>query len=184
MPVPLRNLNWSVCPHLVEKVNQICFCKNNFGNSCQYQWWKFNIIWVRNIYSRIVDVLWKFLWYSLCITMFAATSVWDNSQAMVMGSCLLGEDGGNQWQEECACVARLGQRRKCRCVFLCVPLQAYMCVVQNYVCSEIENLKCDMNILSILPWKYLKIPLKRPHLGLLPDNTVQCPWWQANWERK
>lgn len=99
---------------------------------------------------------------AMCITMFAAASVRDNSQALVMGSCLLGEDGGNRWELECTWLARLGQRRKDRCVFACVF-------------AAIEKLKCDMNILSILPWKYLKIPLKGPHLGSLRDNTVQCP---------
>lgn len=114
---------------------------------------------------------------AMCITMFAAASVRDNSQALVMGSCLLGEDGGNRWELECTWLARLGQRRKGRCVFACVfvSMQACLCVVQNCVCSAIEKLKCDMNILSILPWKYLKIPLKGPHLGSLRDNTVQCP---------
>lgn len=39
--------------------------------------------------------------FAMCVTMFAAASVRDNSQALEMGSCLLGEDGGNRWELEC-----------------------------------------------------------------------------------
>lgn len=88
----------------------------------------------------------------MTMAMFAAAFVGDNSQALVMGSCLLGEDGGNRWELECIC--SFGSAKEVPFVWgglVCVSMQPCVCVVQSCVCSAIEKLKCDMNILSILP---------------------------------
>lgn len=77
----------------------------------------------------------------MSITIFAATSERDNSQALVMGSCLLGEDGGNRWELECARLVRVGQRRKCRCVLACARVRCVcrwsrFCVFSNTVFAQ------------------------------------------------
>lgn len=60
----------------------------------------------------------------MCITMFATTSERDNSQALVMGSCLLGEDGGNRWEQECARLVSCGSAKEVPvCVGVCTSVR-------------------------------------------------------------
>lgn len=73
----------------------------------------------------------------MCITIFAAASERDNSQALVTGSCLSGEDGGNRWELECARLVRAGQRRKCRCArTLCVDGAVPVCFPKQCLLSD------------------------------------------------
>ena len=179
----------SVCLCLVGQVDHISFCKIIFGNCCR----RSSITFVSCISLPDLEMSYVNLGatpFAACLTMFAATSVRDNSLALVMGSCLLGGDGGNCWEQECAWLARLGQRRKWRCVFACV----FACVCLRLCACDCPNLcwlsyrKKTWNVIWISSpffhestWKKT---MKGAHLGSLSDNTGQCPWWQPNWGRK